>query len=104
MSAIYASLAGSLYAHFVTFVSPESFNISFSILLVTMVVFGGKTNIWGALLGAVILTVLPESLRVIKDYDVLAYGVILLLVMVFMPEGIAGWLGSIGVRRRPAQA
>ncbi len=90
ISAIYASIAGSLYASFVTFLSPGTFGISFSILLVTMVVFGGRFSLWGALLGTVVLTILPESLRVIKDYDILVYGVVLLLVMIFLPRGLVG--------------
>jgi len=102
LSAAYASLAGSLYAHFVTFVSPESFGISTSILLVTMVVFGGRLSVWGAVLGAAILTLLPETLRVVKDYDVLAYGAILLLAMIFMPLGLFGWLESLIRRRIPS--
>ena len=90
ISAVYASIAGSLYAYFVTFLSPGTFGISFSILLVTMVVFGGRFSLWGALLGTVVLTILPESLRIIKDYDILVYGVVLLLVMIFLPRGLVG--------------
>jgi len=95
ISAVYASIAGSLYAYFVTFLSPGTFGISFSILLVTMVVFGGRFSLWGALLGTVVLTILPESLRVIKDYDVLVYGVVLLLVMIFLPRGLVGVIERI---------
>jgi len=95
ISAVYASIAGSLYAHFVTFLSPGTFGISFSILLVTMVVFGGRFSLWGALLGTVVLTILPESLRVIKDYDVLVYGTVLLLVMIFLPRGLVGLIENI---------
>jgi branched-chain amino acid transport system permease protein len=102
LSAVYASLAGSLYAHFVTFVSPESFGISFSILVVTMTVLGGRMSVWGALLGAAILTLLPETLRAFKDYDILAYGAILLLAMVFLPRGLFGALEGLFRRRAPA--
>jgi branched-chain amino acid transport system permease protein len=95
ISAVFASIAGSLYAYFVTFLSPGTFGISFSILLVTMVVFGGRFSLWGALLGTVVLTILPESLRVIKDYDVLVYGAVLLLVMIFLPRGLVGVIEKI---------
>lgn len=88
LSAIYASIAGSLYAHFVTFISPPSFSVFVSILLLMMVVIGGGRSIWGALLGAGILTFLPEYLRVFKDFDILVYGVILMAVLLFMPEGL----------------
>jgi branched-chain amino acid transport system permease protein len=94
LSAIYASMAGSLYAHFVTFISPSSFGLMFSILLLMMVVVGGTSTIWGSLLGAAVLTLLPEYLRAFEDFDVLAYGIILLVVLFFMPQGILQ-----GVRR-----
>lgn len=102
LSAVYASLAGSLYAHFVTFVSPESFGISCSILVVTMTVLGGRMSVWGALLGAAILTLLPETLRAFKDYDILAYGAILLMAMIFLPQGIFGALEALFRRRARA--
>ncbi len=87
LSAIYASIAGSLYAHFITFISPPTFGLFASILLLMMVVIGGG-NIWGALLGAGILTILPEYLRAFKDFDILIYGVILMAILLFMPEGL----------------
>jgi len=88
LSAIYASVAGTLYAHFVTFISPSTFSLFVSILLLMMVVIGGGGSIWGALLGAGILTILPESLRAFRDFDILVYGVILMTILLFMPEGI----------------
>lgn len=103
LSAIYASIAGSLYAHFVTFISPSSFGLMFSILLLMMVVVGGAETIWGALLGTAVLTLLPEYLRGLEDFEVLAYGGILMVVLLFMPQGILlgvrkllekGWRGS----------
>jgi branched-chain amino acid transport system permease protein len=94
LSAVYASIAGSLYAHFVTFISPSSFSLMFSILLLMMVVVGGAETIWGALLGAMVLTLLPEYLRGLEDFEVLAYGGILMVVLLFMPQGIL-----LGVRK-----
>ena len=88
ISAIYASLAGSLYAHFITFISPSSFDFMFSIKLVTMVVVGGMASIWGAVFGAAALTMLPEVLAVFHDYDIVIFGLILMLVMIFMPQGL----------------
>ena len=93
LSAVYGSMAGSLYAHFITFISPTSFSLMFSILLLMMVVVGGSETIWGALLGAAVLTLLPEYLRGLEDFEVLAYGAILMLVLLFMPRGIL-----IGIR------
>ena len=88
LSAVYASIAGTLYAHFVTFISPSSFGLFVSILLLMMVVIGGGGSIWGALLGAGILSMLPELLRAFKDFDILVYGVVLMAILLFMPEGI----------------
>lgn len=96
LSAIFASVAGSMYAHYLNFVSPSDVNIFFSIRLVIMVVIGGMTNIWGALIGAFVLTVLPELLTIFEDYDVLVFGIILVSMMLFMPKGIGSKLVSIG--------
>jgi len=95
LSAVFASVAGSLYAHFVTFISPATFNLEFSIRLVTMVVIGGMSNVWGALMGTILLGVLPELLRSFKDYDILIYGFILMIIMIFMPEGLFGLVQRI---------
>ncbi|GAH94483.1 unnamed protein product, partial [marine sediment metagenome] len=81
LSAVYASLAGSLYAHFITFLNPTPFGFHFSIVLVAMVAVGGMSSVWGAMIGAALLTILPEYLRAFQDYDILIYGSILLLIM-----------------------
>ena len=89
LSALVASVSGSLYVHFVTFISPTTCNIMFSILLVMMVVVGGMANVWGCILGAALLTILPEYLRVFEDYDVIVYGFILLFIIMFLPGGLS---------------
>jgi branched-chain amino acid transport system permease protein len=89
LSALYAAVAGALYAHYVTFVSPGSFGFHTSVQLVTMVVLGGMGSLWGAVAGATFLTVLPEALRAIEDYDILLYGGLLILCMMFLPGGLA---------------
>ena len=88
LSAVYASLAGSLYAHYVTFISPSSFSLFYSILVLTMVIVGGITNLWGAIIGAVVITVLPELLRRFEELDVLVYGLILTLSLMFFRRGL----------------
>ncbi len=93
VSGIYGALAGSLYAHFVTFVNPPPFDVFFSVKVLMMVVIGGTGNIWGAYLGAALLTFLPEWLTCLEDFDVLAYGIILLAIVMFSPDGLVG-LGS----------
>jgi branched-chain amino acid transport system permease protein len=92
----FASLAGFLYAHYVTFLSPGSFSLHFSILLVTMVAIGGMEHIWGAIAGTALLTILPEYLRFFKDFDILIYGVILMAIMLLRPEGLYGIKIPIG--------
>ncbi len=89
LSALYAAVAGALYAHYVTFVSPGSFGFHASIQFITMVVLGGMASLWGAVAGALFLTVLPEALRTIENYDILVYGAILVLCMMFLPGGLA---------------
>ncbi|MEJ2429344.1 MAG: branched-chain amino acid ABC transporter permease [Deltaproteobacteria bacterium] len=89
LSAAYASLAGSLYTHYVGFLSPSSFDLFLSIKLVMMVVVGGMHSIWGALLGTWLLTFLGnEWLHVFRDFDILVYGAILLAIVMFLPEGL----------------
>jgi branched-chain amino acid transport system permease protein len=87
-SALYAALAGSLYAHTLNFIAPTSFSFMFSIKLVTMVVVGGMASIWGSLLGAAVLTILPELLAVFHDYEIIIFGVILMVVIIFLPRGL----------------
>jgi branched-chain amino acid transport system permease protein len=99
-SALYASLAGSLYAHTLNFIAPSSFDIMFSIKLVTMVVVGGMASIWGSLLGAGVLTVLPELLVMFHDFEVVIFGGILMVVMIFLPRGLVRGLLDLKELRR----
>ncbi len=88
LSAAYAALAGGLYAHFVNFVSPSNFTLLYSIILVIMVIVGGMSKLSGAILGAIILTALPEYMRVFKEFNLLIFSVLLILTMLFMPKGM----------------
>ncbi|MCX7981841.1 MAG: branched-chain amino acid ABC transporter permease [Syntrophales bacterium] len=94
-SAFISSLAGSLYAHTVTFIAPASFGFNFSVELLTMVVVGGLGSVFGSFLGAAILTLLPEWLRVFHDFDIVIYGLLLILIMMFMPRGLAGLVSHL---------
>lgn len=105
LSAIFAGLGGSLYAHYVSFVSPDTFSVSLSIMLVIMVAIGGVNSLWGAVLGAVFVTVLPSMLGAYRQYAMLVYGVVLVLALMFMPNGIAGFVEDMArriARRRAA--
>ena len=92
VSAMLAALAGCLYAHHNAFVSPESFDFLVSTMLVVMVALGGTGNWWGAFLGALIYTLLPELLRSFGDLELLVYGVSLVVVLLFFPRGLGGAL------------
>ena len=85
-----AGLAGSLYAHYITFINPETFGLHTSILILTMAVLGGMGSMAGSVLGAVILTALPEVLREVQSYQDLVYGALLVGLLILRPEGILG--------------
>jgi branched-chain amino acid transport system permease protein len=90
VSAAMAGVAGSLYAHYTRFVSPEVFLFSYTVTMVIMVVAGGKGTLLGPVIGALLFTVLPEALReaVAWQWQMLAYGVLLVLLVYFLPRGI----------------
>lgn len=100
LSAMFASISGSLYAHYITFISPGSYDFYYSIQVVTMVIVGGMGSLWGALFGAGILTFISEALHVAKQYHIIAYGIFLCLVLVFLPEGILVGSYNLFLRKR----
>ena len=102
LSGMYCGLAGALYAHYIRFVNPDPFGFMFSIQLVVMVVIGGMASIWGALAGAGTITLLSQLLQRFEDYEVLVFGLILVLVMVYLPAGLTkSAVDLIGHRRAP---
>jgi branched-chain amino acid transport system permease protein len=100
LSAGMSALAGFLYAHLVYFISPETFSFIMSIRMVTMVVIGGMASIWGALLGATLLTLLPEWLHAVSEFEMVVYGLILMTVMIFLPKGLTRGVLDIFERSR----
>ena len=99
-SAGVAALAGFLYAHYVSFISPGSFDFLMSVRMVTMVVIGGMASIWGAILGASLLTLLPEWLHAFSDLEMVVYGLIMMGVMIVMPQGLTRGILDICDRMR----
>ncbi|MEK6647144.1 MAG: branched-chain amino acid ABC transporter permease [Candidatus Firestonebacteria bacterium] len=83
-----AGIAGCFYAHWIGFISPESFTFYESVLIVSMVVLGGMGNIKGCIISAIILSLLPEVLRGFQSYRMLIFGALLVLIMIFKPEGL----------------
>jgi branched-chain amino acid transport system permease protein len=95
-SAILAALAGSLYAHYMNFVNPSTFDLFFSIKLLIMISLGGMHEIWGAIVGAFLVTFLSfEWLHFFEEFEIIVYGVILLLVTIFLPHGLVGIPGIV---------
>ena len=90
ISSFIAGIAGALFAAKQTIVTPDSFDFVLSVLILAMVVLGGMGNVWGAALGALTLGLLPEVLREFAAYRMLIFGVLMILVMIFRPQGILG--------------
>ena len=114
ISAALGGLSGVLYAHYVGFISPSTFTLHYSLVLVTMVALGGMGSLAGAVAGTVLLTMLPyadaiipglsrATVELLQDWESDIHGMVLILVMLFMPGGLAGWgrsfLARISVRR-----
>ena len=98
ISAFYAAVAGGLFAYLVRYINPESFSVSLSISFLSMVVIGGLGTIGGSIIGAAFYVIVPELLRGIKDAPGLVFGLLLVIVMVFMPQGLWGMLRRLGRR------
>jgi branched-chain amino acid transport system permease protein len=85
-----AGLGGALYAHYMRFISATDFSFPMSITFLSMIVLGGMGTLWGPLLGAVLLGILPELFRPLVDYRILFYTALLLLMIRFQPAGLLG--------------
>ncbi|NQU43581.1 branched-chain amino acid ABC transporter permease [bacterium] len=88
LSAAYASVAGSIYAHVSGYVNPGPFSVEHSILFITMVIVGGMRTVWGGVAGACLMGLLPELLADLEHWRFAIYGLILLIIMMFIPQGI----------------
>lgn len=101
-----AGVSGALYAHLLTFISGGDFIIHLSTIALAYVVIGGGQTMWGPLLGAVIFTVLPETLRPIRDFRIELFGLLIILVMLFRPAGMISaamvrkWTAALSARTR----
>jgi branched-chain amino acid transport system ATP-binding protein/branched-chain amino acid transport system permease protein len=102
LSASLAGIAGAIYAHYSRFISPDIFSLtaSFDLLLVAML--GGVWTPYGAIIGAALLKFLPEALGAFRDYRLMAYGIVFIVITFYLPDGIAGWVRDAArkLRRR----
>lgn len=94
MSAVFASLMGSVTAHYTAFVTPNFADFFHSVELVTMVVLGGMASVFGSLLGAALLTALPQALSTFEGWETVAFGAVLMLCMIFLPKGLVPTLAA----------
>jgi branched-chain amino acid transport system permease protein len=99
VSAAYCGLAGSLYAHYSRALLPDYFSLSLSVLIFMMVMLGGMGSLYGPVIGAILLTVSFELLRVLQAYQMVIYGVLVLLITIFAPEGLVGIVKGIVQKR-----
>jgi branched-chain amino acid transport system permease protein len=92
ISAFIAGIAGCMYAHYFRYISPYSFSLGKSIDVVAMLVIGGSGTIWGCITGALMYTIMPQVFQWAADFRLIIIGVCVVLVVIFMPEGVAGKL------------
>jgi branched-chain amino acid transport system permease protein len=103
IGAVYAGVAGCLYASSIRFISPDSFSGTQAILLMTMLIVGGMGSIGGCLAGAVALTILPEALRFLGQWYLVLYGLGVIAVIVLAPGGLASLASQLQLRRAGAR-
>lgn len=103
ISAAFAGMAGTLYAMNFSTVTAAKFDFNTSILILVFVVLGGLGNIWGSIIAAALLTVLPELLRAVNDYRMLIYAILLIVMMIFNNSGVKERLMEKRAARRAAK-
>jgi len=104
ISAVFAAIAGALTAHYSGFITPSKATFFHSIELVTMVVLGGMASTFGAVLGAAVLTTLPQLLTAFKEYEMVVLGAIMMGTMIFMPKGLVPSLALLAASARVKRA
>ena len=100
LSAVLAGIAGAIYTHYSRFISPDIFSLSASFDLLLVAMLGGVWTPYGAIVGAALLKFLPEALGAFRDYRLMAYGLIFIVITFYLPDGIAGWVRDAAAKRR----
>jgi branched-chain amino acid transport system permease protein len=90
IGAFFAGIAGGLYAHFITYITPEGFNFLKSVDVVVMVILGGMGSTFGVALAAILLTILNEFLRQFEEYRMIIFSLLLIVMMILRPQGLLG--------------
>ena len=98
LSALFGSIAGSLFAHYVSFTSVQSFTVDRSIGFLLIPVLGGVRSLWGVVLGAMFVTILPELLSQIGDIHQILFGLALVAVVVLLPDGLVGLIRATALK------
>jgi branched-chain amino acid transport system permease protein len=102
ISACIAGMAGSLYAHYVSFIDPNVFAFFISVNVVMTVIGGGQGTLVGPIIGAILFTLIPEWLRVFGDARMAVYAVVVIFIVIFMPKGILNYLVQLPALRKKA--
>ncbi len=100
VAAFLGGLGGGLYSHYIFYISPQDFSFTKSIELLNMVVLGGMGSLPGTVLGVIILTIAPEVLRVVAEYRLLFYGGLMVILMIFRPNGLLGGVRWYDVKQK----
>ncbi|MCP1768636.1 branched-chain amino acid ABC transporter permease [Bradyrhizobium japonicum] len=98
LSGLCCALGGGLYAHYVGYLSPGPFDVGFSVKLLLMVAIGGFADIWGVLFGVFFITLIGELLKPLGAYDVVAYGLLLVVSVIYCPNGLLRGVSSLVAR------
>jgi len=100
ISAAIAGLAGAFYAHHMSFIDPKAFTFEQSILMLSIIILGGMGSIYGSILGAIVLAVVPEVLRGLVEYRQIIYGVLIVFMVIVRPSGLLGSVNLEHIRQR----
>lgn len=100
VGAAITGIGGGLYAHHFFFIEPTTFGLHMSVAIILFVIFGGIETFWGAILGAAVLSLLPDLFRFLKDWYLFVYGLLFVLLMIFRPQGVLDRAGLRAIHKR----
>jgi branched-chain amino acid transport system permease protein len=100
VGAALTGIGGGLYAHHFYFIEPTTFGLHMSVAIILFVIFGGIETFWGAILGAAVLSLLPDLFRFLKDWYLFMYGLLFVLLMIFRPQGVLDRAALRGLRKK----